>query len=245
MQPGINDIMQTQYEASDLEAIGLVKMDFLGLSNLNTIDDVVRKIKKTDPDFDLNNIPLDDYHTYKMIASGDTDGIFQLESTGMRNVLVKLKTSSFMDIVNANALYRPGPMEMIPSFINRKFGLEEIDYIDESLKEILEPTYGTIVFQEQIMLIVRKFAGYSLGMADILRRAVSKKNAEVLLSERNRFLENSTKLGHSLEVANKVYDYIVKFANYGFNKSHSVAYAMIAYQMAYLKRHYYRHLCQL
>jgi DNA polymerase-3 subunit alpha len=241
LQPGINDIMQTQYEASDLEAIGLVKMDFLGLSNLNTIDDVVRKIKKTDPDFDLNNIPLDDYHTYKMIASGDTDGIFQLESTGMRNVLVKLKTSSFMDIVNANALYRPGPMEMIPSFINRKFGLEEIDYIDESLKEILEPTYGTIVFQEQIMLIVRKFAGYSLGMADILRRAVSKKNAEVLLSERNRFLENSTKLGHSLEVANKVYDYIVKFANYGFNKSHSVAYAMIAYQMAYLKRHYYRH----
>lgn len=241
LQVGVNNILQTQYEASDLEQIGLIKMDFLGIRNLTIIDDVIKKIKKTEPDFNLNNIPMDDKYTYMMIASGDTDGIFQLESAGMRNVLIQLKTSEFMDIVNANALYRPGPMEMIPSFINRKFGREKIDYIDESLKEILEPTYGTIVFQEQIMLIVRKFAGYSLGMADILRRAVSKKNSEVLLNERDRFLENSIKLGHSSEIANKVYDYIVKFANYGFNKSHSVAYAMIAYQMAYLKRHYYRY----
>lgn len=241
LQPGVNNILQTQYEASDLEQIGLIKMDFLGIRNLTIIDDVIKKIKKTEPDFNLNEIPMDDKYTYKMIASGDTDGIFQLESAGMRNVLIQLKTSEFMDIVNANALYRPGPMEMIPSFINRKFGRERIDYIDESLKEILDATYGTIVFQEQIMLIVRKFAGYSLGMADILRRAVSKKNQEVLLNERNRFLENSIKLGHSSEIANKVYDYIVKFANYGFNKSHSVAYAMIAYLMAYLKRHYYRY----
>lgn len=241
LQEGVNNIYQTQYEAGDLEAIGLIKMDFLGIRNLTIIDDVVNKIKETNPDFNLHDIPLDDYHTYKMIASGDTDGIFQLESQGMRNVLINLKTSSFMDIVHANALFRPGPMEMIPSFINRKFGKEKIDYIDPSLEDILKPTYGTIVFQEQIMLIVRKFAGYSLGMADILRRAVSKKNADVLANERNRFLENSIKLGHSNDIANKVYDYIVKFANYGFNKSHSVAYSMIAYQMAYLKRHYYRY----
>ncbi|MCK9470588.1 MAG: DNA polymerase III subunit alpha [Bacilli bacterium] len=241
LQTGLNDILQTQYEASDLEQIGLVKMDFLGIRNLTIIDDVIKKIRETDPNFNINNIPMDDVYTYRMIASGDTDGIFQLESPGMRNVLVQLRTSNFLDIVNANALYRPGPMEMIPSFINRKFGREKVDYIDDSIREILEPTYGTIVFQEQIMLIVRKFAGYTLGMSDILRRAVSKKNASVLENERTRFVENSIKKGHSSDMANKVYDYIVKFANYGFNKSHSVAYAMIAYQMAYLKRHYYRY----
>jgi len=241
LQPGVNGIYQTQYEATDLEKIGLVKMDLLGIRNLTIIADVVKKIKEVKPDFNLNNIPLNDKATYAMIASGDTDGIFQLESEGMRKVLMQLKTSTFMDIVNANALYRPGPMEMIPSFVRRKFGQEPIDYIDESLKDILKPTYGTIVFQEQIMLLVQKFAGYTLGMADILRRAVAKKNAEILINERKRFVENAKKLGHSEEVANKVYDYIVKFANYGFNKSHSVAYALIAYQMAYLKVHYYRY----
>lgn len=241
LQEGLNNIYQTQFEASDLEDIGLVKMDFLGIKNLTIIDDVVNLIKKTDLNFDLNKIPLDDKYTYKMIASGDTDGVFQLESHGMRNLLRSLKTSTFLDIVNANALYRPGPMEMIPSFVNRKFGKEKIDYIDESIKDIIKPTYGTIVFQEQIMLIVQKFAGYSLGMADILRRAVSKKDREVLELERKRFIENSLKQNHSLEVANRVYDYIVKFANYGFNKSHSVSYSLIAYQMAYLKRHYYRY----
>lgn len=241
LQTGINDIYQTQYEASDLEKIGLVKMDLLGIRNLTIIADVLKKINQENKNFNLNTIPLDDKYTYNMISSGDTDGIFQLESAGMRKVLMQLKTSTFMDIVNANALYRPGPMEMIPSFIRRKFGQEKIDYIDESLKEILEPTYGTIVFQEQIMLLVQRFAGYTLGMADILRRAVSKKDAEILINERKRFVEEAVKRGHSNELANKVYDYIVKFANYGFNKSHSVAYSMIAYQMAYLKRHFYRH----
>lgn len=241
LQTGINDIFQTQFEASDLEKIGLVKMDLLGIRNLTIIADVIDKIKKTNKDFNLYQIPLDDKYTYRMIALGDTDGIFQLESSGMRKVLVQLRTSEFMDIVNANALYRPGPMEMIPSFVRRKFGQEKVDYIDESLKDILEPTYGTIVFQEQIMLLVQKFAGYTLGMADILRRAVSKKDAEVLLNERKRFVEKASRLGHSEALANQVYDYIVKFANYGFNKSHSVAYSLIAYWMAYLKRHYYRY----
>lgn len=240
LQPGINGLYQTQYEASDLEKIGLVKMDFLGIRNLTIIDEVVKKIQFVEPDFKLHKIPMDDKYTYQMIASGDTDGIFQLESAGMRNVLRGLKTSTFMDIVNANALYRPGPREMIPSFINRKFNREPIDYIDSSIKEILAPTYGTIVFQEQIMLVVQKFAGYTLGMADILRRAVSKKKSEILIKERERFIEKSLAMGHDEATSNKVYDYIVKFADYGFNKSHSVAYSLISYQMAYLKRRYYQ-----
>jgi len=241
LQPGINGLFQTQYEADDLSAIGLVKFDFLGLKNLTIIEEVIAAIKTEDPDFSITKIPLNDKHTYRMIAEGDTDGIFQLESSGMRKVLVGLRTSCFMDIVYANALYRPGPMEMIPSFIRRKFRQETVDYLHPDLKEILEPTYGTIVFQEQIMMIAQKFAGYTLGMADILRRAVSKKDAPVLAAERQRFVSSSKRGGYPEDVSNKVYDYIVRFANYGFNKSHSAAYSLIAYQMAYLKRRYYRY----
>lgn len=240
LQPGINGLYQTQYEASDLEKIGLVKFDFLGLRNLTIIDSVIKKIKETE-EFNLNKINYNDLDTYKMIASGDTDGIFQLESSGMRNTLMKLKTSSFIDIVNALALFRPGPMEMIPSFINRKFKKEKVEYIHPDLEEILKPTYGAIVFQEQIILIAQKFAGYSLGQADILRRAVSKKNANLMQKERERFVLNAKKIGHDEKMSNLIYDYIVKFANYGFNKSHSVAYSVVAYQMAYLKNHYYKH----
>ena len=240
LQPGINGLYQTQFEASDLEKIGLVKFDFLGLRNLTIIDSVIRKIKKTE-EFDLNRINYNDIDTYKMIASGDTDGIFQLESSGMRNTLMKLKTSSFIDIVNALALYRPGPMEMIPSFIKRKFKEEKVEYIHPDLEEILKPTYGAIVFQEQILLIAQKFAGYSLGQADILRRAVSKKKADMLQKERERFVLGAKKIGHDEKTSNLIYDYIVKFANYGFNKSHSVAYSIVAYQMAYLKNHYYKY----
>ncbi len=241
IQTGINGIYQTQFEAGDLEKIGLVKMDFLGIRNLTIIDSVVGMIKKEDQEFNLNNIPLDDKYTYQMIANGDTDGIFQLESSGMRNVLRGLKTSEFNDIVNANALYRPGPREMIPSFIKRKFGEEKIDYLHSDLKDILEPTYGIIVFQEQIMLIAQKFAGYTLGMADILRRAVSKKNESVMLAERENFVKSSLRNGYDEDVSNNIYDYILKFASYGFNKSHSVAYSLISYQMAYLKRRYYKY----
>lgn len=242
LQPGINGLFQTQFEASDLELLGLVKMDFLGIRNLTIIDDVIKSIQeKENPNFDLSKIPYDDANTYKMIASGETDGIFQLESSGMRNVLGMLKTSEFDDIVSANALFRPGPMEMIPSFVKRKFHQEPVTYLHSDLKEILEPTYGIIVFQEQIMLIAQKFAGYSLGEADILRRAVSKKKADVLEDERTKFVENAVSRGYNEKVSNEIYDYIVKFANYGFNKSHAVAYSTIAYQMAYLKRNYYKY----
>jgi DNA polymerase-3 subunit alpha len=239
IQKGINNLYQTQFEAVDLERIGLVKMDFLGIRNLTIISEVVKLIKEKNPEFNLNEIPLDDKTTYRMIAEGDTDGIFQLESSGMRNVLRGLKTSEFNDIVNANALYRPGPREMIPSFIKRKFKQEPIEYLHPDLKEILEPTYGIIVFQEQIMLIAQKFAGYTLGMADILRRAISKKVEAVLIAERERFVKGAVRNGYDQDTSNKIYDYIVKFASYGFNKSHSVAYSFIAYQMAYLKSRYY------
>src|SRR5690554_2406603 len=223
LQKGINGLYQTQYEARDLEALGLVKMDILGLRNLTIIQEVLDSIKnRTGKQLNLNDIPLDDKPVYEMIARGDTDGLFQLESQGMRNVLRNLKTSSFMDIVNANALYRPGPMEMIPSFVARKFNKEPVTYLHPDLEEILKPTYGTIVFQEQIMLIAEKFAGYSLGMADILRRAVSKKDQALIEKERERFVENAVKKGYTSKISNEIYDYIAKFANYGFNKSHSV-----------------------
>ncbi|MDD4212414.1 MAG: DNA polymerase III subunit alpha [Bacilli bacterium] len=239
LQKGLGGLWQTQYEAGDLEAIGLVKMDILGLRNLTIIKNVLDLIAKyTKQNLNIYQLPLQDAAVYKMIASKDTAGIFQLESRGMRQLLMNLKTSSFMDIVNANALFRPGPMEMIPVFIKRKFG-EKVVYPHPDLKPILEATYGTIVYQEQIILIAQRFAGYTLGMADLLRRAVSKKNHQVLEAERTRFVSSAVKQGYSETLSHEIYDYIVKFANYGFNKSHSVAYAMIAYQMAYLKVHYY------
>ena len=175
----------------------------------------------------------------ELLKRGETLGIFQLESDGVRKLLIDLKCSSLNDIVNATSLYRPGPMEMIPTFIKRKFG-EKYELIHPDLKEILDETYGIIVFQEQIMLIARKFAGYTLGQADILRRAISKKKIELIKSEREKFVINSVKNGYPKEKAIEIYDYIEKFANYGFNKSHGVAYALIAYQMAYLKTYFYK-----
>ena len=236
LQEGINGIYQTQFEASDLEKLGLVKIDFLGIRNLTIIDDVIKMIP--DKSFDINKIPLDDKKVYEMLAMKDTDGVFQLESAGMRNLLAQLKTSCLEDVYNALALYRPGPMEIIPSFVKRKFGREKVEYIHEDLKEILEPTYGTIVYQEQIILIAQKFAGYTLGQADILRRAVSKKKTELMISEREKFINGSIKKGYNKELAERIFDHILKFANYGFNKSHSVAYSLVSYRMAYLKRYY-------
>lgn len=241
LQQGINGLLQTQYEASDVESLGLVKMDILGIRNLTLIKNVLNDIKREiKVDLNLYKIPLNDSRTFQMIARGDTDGIFQLESAGMRNLLVNLKTSQFMDIVNANALYRPGPMEMIPVFIRRKFG-EKIVYIHNDLSDILKDTYGTIVFQEQIMLIAQRFAGYSLGMADVLRRAVSKKKTAVIEKERVKFINGAVNNGYNEKLGNEVYDYIAKFANYGFNKSHSVAYSIISYWMAFLKVNYYQY----
>jgi DNA polymerase-3 subunit alpha len=212
-------------------------MDFLGLRNLTIIKNCVTMIKKDYPNFELPT-EYNDVSTFQMITSGDTTGVFQLESEGMRQTLRQMCVESFEDICSALALYRPGPMEMIPEFVNRKKGKEKITYLHKDLENILKPTHGIIVYQDQIMLIAWKFAGYSLGEADVLRRAVSKKKKDVLIKEKNKFVTSSMNKGYSKEVAEEIYEYILKFANYGFNKAHSVAYSVIAYLTAYLKCHY-------
>ena len=237
LQEGINGLYQSQLEASDLEAIGLLKMDFLGIRNLTMIEGMMDDI----PGFDLNalrNIPLDDPKVYSMLQRADTLGLFQLESAGIRNVLRKLKPTCFDDLVAVLALYRPGPMDNIDEFIRRKHG-ERFSYIHNDLIPILKSTYGIIVYQEQIMQIAQVFAGYSLGEADMLRRAVSKKKAETLEAMSSDFIARSIKKGYTKEVAVSIYELIYKFANYGFNKSHSVAYALLSYQMAYFKANYF------
>lgn len=238
LEEGLDGIYQTQYEASDLEMLGLLKMDFLGLKNLSNIAKTVELIKQDFPSFCLPKDELDN-KTYEMLRNGDLTGVFQLESAGMRKVIINLKTSCFNDITHALALYRPGPMDNIPSFIKRKFGEEQVTYPHPDLIDILKETYGMIVYQDQIMLVARRFAGYSLGRADILRRAVSKKKKDVLENERVNFVNSSIQNGYTQEVANLIYDYIVRFADYGFNKAHSVAYAKVAYLTAYLKCHFF------
>jgi DNA polymerase III subunit alpha len=239
LQKGLNDILQSQYEAKDLEALGLIKMDFLGLRNLGMLGDILQFIEEsTHKRIDLNMIPLDDPRTFRLIARGETTGIFQLESDGMRQVLRDIKVSQFEDIVAVNALYRPGPMDQINTFIARKNGIENVEYLHPDLIPILEPTYGIIVYQEQIMQIAQKIANYSLGKADLLRRAVGKKQRDVLEAERHVFIKQATQKGYTHETAEQLFNYIVKFGDYGFNRSHSVAYSMISYQLAYLKANY-------
>ncbi len=230
---GLNGLYQSQLEATDLEALGLLKIDFLGLKNLTIIRNVCDLIK----DIDINKIPLDDSLTYELLSNAQTNGVFQLESEGIKKVLLKLKPSNIEDVIAVLALYRPGPMDQIDDYIRRKNG-ESFQYLHDDLKPILESTYGIIVYQEQIMQIASVFAGYSLGEADILRRAVSKKKHDVLENERLRFVNGALKKGYKESVGNLIYDYIVKFANYGFNRNHSVPYAIISYQMAYLKARY-------
>ncbi|WP_071460364.1 DNA polymerase III subunit alpha [Bacillus massilinigeriensis] len=242
IQNGHDDVLLTQYDMEDVEEAGLLKMDFLGLRNLTLLDMVVSSIERsTGKKLDIRKISLHDKETYRLLGKGDTTGIFQLESEGMRKVLRELMPSRFEDIVAVNALYRPGPMENIPLFIERKHGKKEVEYPHPDLKEILEDTYGVIVYQEQIMRIASKMAGFSLGEADLLRRAVSKKKREVLDRERAHFLEGATAQGYDDKVAGQVYDYIVRFANYGFNRSHAVAYSFISYQLAYLKANFPLH----
>ena len=236
LRSGLNNMYQAQLEAVDLEKMGLLKIDFLGIRNLSIVDAVVKEIQKTQA-FNLKDIPLDDEKTFKVFQDGDTLGIFQLESAGITKVIKKMKPTHFEDIVAVLALYRPGPMENIEPYINRKHG-EEFDYIDKALEPILKDTYGIIIYQEQIMKIAQVYAGYSLGEADILRRAVSKKQKDVLENERIRFVSHAASNGYDEKTSNAIYDYIVKFANYGFNRSHTVAYSLFAYQMAYLKANY-------
>ncbi|MBU8916724.1 DNA polymerase III subunit alpha [Bacillus sp. FJAT-29953] len=242
IQQGSGEIFLTQFSMEYLEELGLLKMDFLGLRNLSLIETILSSIyRHTGRRLDIGSIPLDDAKTFNLLAQGETTGIFQLESEGMRKVLTRLKPTRFEDIVAVNALYRPGPMENIPLFIDRKHGLQKIDYPHPDLQTILENTYGVIVYQEQIMQIASIMAGFSLGEADLLRRAVGKKQKEVLDKERQHFVRGALKKGYSEALANEIYDLIVRFANYGFNRSHAVAYSLIAYQLAFLKANYQVH----
>ncbi|NLN50609.1 MAG: DNA polymerase III subunit alpha [Acholeplasmataceae bacterium] len=232
-------IYQSQYEHEDLVEMGLLKIDLLGIRNLSIITRVLEIINEVhNKTLDLKKIPYTDQKTYQLLARGDTLGIFQLESVGMRNVLRKLKPREFKDLVALLALYRPGPMENIDLFIKRR-NREPFSYVDDSLKSILSETYGIIVYQEQIMMIAQQFAGYTLNEADTLRIGISKKDHQILNEERKKFINRSESLNKSSALAAQIYDYIVRFADYGFNKSHSVAYSIVAYQMAYLKANYY------
>ena len=226
------------YTPEYLEQIGLLKMDFLGLKNLSILRDSIKKVREIDDTFDIEKIPLNDQKTLDIFKKGNTLGIFQFESSGMINFLKRLDVNSFDDIVVANALFRPGPANNIDLYINYKKGKIKPNYYDERLKNILSPTYGVMIYQEQIMLIASKMAGYTLGEADILRRAMSKKKESVMEKNYTKFIEGALKNGYSLETSKKVFEDIKKFAQYGFNKSHSVAYAYLAYQMAYIKAHY-------
>ena len=238
LQAGPLGIPVTQQTKLNVESLGLLKIDFLGLRNLTILGNIISALKLEGVEIDPNQIPLNDQETLALFQRGDTDAVFQFESDGIKRVLEQLHPDSFEDIVAVNALYRPGPMNNIGHFINRKHGKEKVQYPDPSLKKILGPTYGVLVYQEQVMQTAQVLAGFSLGEADLLRRAMSKKNADVIQKEREKFIQGAVKLGRRKEIAEQVYDYIAQFANYGFNRSHAVAYSKIAFWLAYLKVHY-------
>lgn len=228
------DNYATQFSVNYLEELGLIKMDFLGLKNLTIIDEIVEQIG----DININKIPLDDQKTFKLLSQADTVGIFQLESAGIKNVLRKLKPKKFDEIATVLALYRPGPMENIDTYLANRANHENIDYLHKDLKPILESTYGIMIYQEQIMQIAQTMAGFSLGKADILRKAISKKQLDMMKKMRLEFQEGALKKGYSQEIIDQVFDQILKFAGYGFNKAHAVSYGMIVYQLSYLKANY-------
>jgi DNA polymerase-3 subunit alpha len=231
--------VMTQFSMEDIARIGLLKMDFLGLVNLTILDRAKEIIlENCGIDIDLHNIPMDDTKTFDLLSSGETAGVFQLEGAGMRRYIKELKPTSFSDIAAMVALYRPGPMEHIPTFIKAKHGLEPIHYPHPVLASILEETYGVIVYQEQVLFIVQALAGYSLGQADIFRKAMGKKIPAVMKKERRNFITGAKKNGFSPEIAAEVFELIEPFAGYAFNKAHAVSYALIAYQTAYLKANY-------
>lgn len=247
----VNDeAVVTQYTMTALDELGLLKMDFLGLRNLTVIADTERYIRKTDPDFDIEKIPLDDKETYEMMGKGGTDGVFQFESDGMKSVLRQFGPESIEDLTAILSLYRPGPMDSIPKYIHNRHHPEDVTYDTPLLKPILSVTYGCIVYQEQVMQIFRTLAGYTLGRADIVRRAMAKKKHEVMKRERQFFLwgekdENGNVIcpgavanGVDEKIAEKIFDDMQSFSSYAFNKAHAAAYSFVAYRTAYLKRHY-------
>lgn len=237
-----------QYQMTTLEELGLLKMDFLGLRNLTVLDDAVRLVRRRSPEFDIEQVPEDDPGTFEMLSSGRTSGVFQLESTGMTGVCTGLKPKSIEDITAIISLYRPGPMDSIPRFIHCSSHPDEISYKHELLRPILSVTYGCIVYQEQVIEIFRQLAGFSLGQADMIRRAMSKKKHAVIDAERKAFvygdvsrnIPGALARGVSEDIANSIYDEILDFASYAFNKAHAVCYAIVAYRTAYMKHHYPR-----
>ncbi|WP_372814201.1 DNA polymerase III subunit alpha, partial [Paenibacillus sp.] len=239
LQEGNEQTPLTQYTMEHLESIGLLKMDFLGLRTLSIIERTLEWVREQlGVTIDWTQISTDDPKTYELLGKGDTTGVFQLESPGVRRVLKELRPSHFEDIISVLALYRPGPMEFIPKYIAGKHGQVEVDYPHPDLEPILRDTYGIIVYQEQIMQIASRMAGFNLGEADLLRRAVSKKKREVLDEQRAHFVQGSLQQGYAEEDANRVYDMIVRFADYGFPRAHATAYGVLAFRTAYLKAHY-------
>jgi DNA polymerase-3 subunit alpha len=231
--------MVTQFNMKEIESAGLLKMDFLGLRTLTIIKDTLNLVKKNyGVEIDIDNVPLEDEKTFQLFAKGQTTGIFQFESGPMREYLKKLKPTSINDLSAMNALYRPGPMEFIDDFIDRKFGVKQVEYLHPILEPILKETYGIIVYQEQVIQIANKVGGMSLAEADILRRAMGKKDLAAMAEQKEQFVAGAVEKGITKKVAVEIFDAIDKFANYGFNKSHSVAYSFVAYQTAYLKAHY-------
>jgi DNA polymerase III subunit alpha len=228
----------TQFDMITSEQIGLLKMDFLGLRTLTVIQNAVDILNAKGVDINLDSLSLDDRKTYQIFCNGETIGIFQFESSGMQNYLKKLKPQCLEDLIAMNALYRPGPMDMIDDFIKRKHGQMKIEYLHPRLEKILKETYGVIVYQEQVMQIASELAGYSLGKADILRRAMGKKKVELMAEQRIKFNEGTAKNEIPAKLSDEIFDLMAKFAGYGFNKSHAACYSLVAYQTAYLKAHY-------
>ncbi|MGB0650757.1 MAG: DNA polymerase III subunit alpha [Rhodothermales bacterium] len=236
---GAEDVVTTQYDGKWVESFGLLKMDFLGLKTLTVINDTVDLIQQThDTGIVVDDIPLDDERTYELFQKGDTVSIFQFESSGMREWLRKLKPTTIDDLIAMNALYRPGPMDNIPTYIARKHGREEVSYPHDMLKPILEPTFGIPVYQEQVMQMAQVMGGYTLGGADILRRAMGKKKHEEMEKQKAVFIQGAAEREVDEQTASEVFDLMAKFAGYGFNKSHAAAYSIVAYQTGWLKAHY-------
>ena len=231
--------MQVQYDVTQIEEAGLLKMDFLGLSTLSILKDAIKLVKETTCDIiDIEQIPLDDEKTYELFQRGETNGIFQFESAGMQKYMRDLKPTHFGELIAMNALYRPGPMKYIPEFVDRKHGRKPVLFDLPEMEEYLKETYGITVYQEQVMLLSQKIAGFSKGKADVLRKAMGKKKKDIIDKLKSEFMEGALAKGYPEKVLHKIYSDWEEFAQYAFNKSHSTCYAVIAFQTAFLKAHY-------
>jgi len=229
----------TQYSMGPIEKLGLLKIDFLGLKNLTIIKNALRIIRKTrKKEIEINDLPLDDKATYQLLSRGDTTGVFQFESEGMKRNLRNLRPNVFGDIIAIVALYRPGPIELIPDFINRKHGHQKIEYLHPKLEPILKETYGIAVYQEQVLRIARDLCGFTMGEADVLRKAIGKKIKEMLFEQEKKFIDGAVNNGVDIKIAEQLFEFVKPFAKYGFNKAHAASYALIAYRTAYLKTHF-------